>query len=143
VLTADCLPVFLCDRQGTKVAILHAGWRGLAAGVIESGVLAMRMPGEELLAWLGPGIGPESYEVGDDVRSAFVGQDADAAAAFRAHGDGKWLVDMYELARQRLQGMGVSAVYGGDHCTFRERSRFFSYRRDGATGRMASLIWLE
>jgi YfiH family protein len=143
VLTADCLPVFLCDRQGTKVAILHAGWRGLAAGVIESGVLAMRMPGEELLAWLGPGIGPESYEVGDDVRSAFVGQNADAAAAFRAHGDGKWLVDMYALARQRLQGMGVSAVYGGDHCTFRERSRFFSYRRDGATGRMASLIWLE
>lgn len=143
VLTADCLPVFLCDRQGTKVAVLHAGWRGLAAGVIESGVLAMRMPGEELLAWLGPGIGPESYEVGDDVRDVFVGQDAEAATAFRSNGAGKWLTDMYALARQRLLGMGVGAVHGGDRCTFRERERFFSYRRDGATGRMASLIWLE
>jgi YfiH family protein len=143
VLTADCLPVFLCDRQGTKVAVLHAGWRGLAAGVIESGVLAMRLPGEELLAWLGPGIGPESYEVGDDVREVFVAHDSEAASAFRAHGSGKWRVDMYALARQRLLGMSVGAVYGGDRCTFRERDRFFSYRRDGVTGRMASLIWLE
>lgn len=143
VLTADCLPVFLCDRQGTKVAILHAGWRGLAAGVIESGVLALRLGGEDLLAWLGPGIGPGAYEVGDDVRDTFVTHDAEAAAAFRARENGKWLVDMYALARQRLQGMGVGAVYGGDLCTFRERDRFYSYRRDGVTGRMASLIWLE
>jgi hypothetical protein len=143
VLTADCLPVLLCDRQGTKVAALHAGWRGLAAGVIESGVLAMRLPGEELLAWIGPGIGAESYEVGDDVRDVFVGHDAEAAAAFRQRGAGKWRVDMAALARQRLQGMGVGAVYGGGFCTFHERDRFFSHRRDGVTGRMASLIWLE
>jgi YfiH family protein len=143
VLTADCLPVFLCDRQGTKVATLHAGWRGLSAGVLEAGVLAMRLPGEELLAWLGPGIGPESYEVGDDVRQAFVGHDTEAGAAFLEHGTGKWLVDMYALARQRLHGMGVGAVYGGDYCTFRGRKQFFSHRRDGVTGRMASLIWLE
>jgi YfiH family protein len=143
VLTADCLPVFLCDRQGTKVALVHAGWRGLANGVIEAGVLALRLPADELLAWLGPGIGPEAYEVGDDVRHAFVEHDPDAATAFQAREHGKWLADMYALARQRLQGMGVGAVYGGDHCTFRERDRFFSYRRDGVTGRMASLIWLE
>lgn len=143
VLTADCLPVFLCDRQGTKVALLHAGWRGLAHGVIEAGVLALRLPGEDLLAWLGPGIGPEAYEVGDDVRDTFVTHDAEAAAAFRARENGKWLVDLYALARQRLQGMGVGAVYGGGHCTCRERDKFYSYRREGVTGRMASLIWIE
>lgn len=143
VLTADCLPVFLCDREGSKVAVVHAGWRGLAAGVIEAGVLALRAPGEELLAWLGPGIGPDAYEVGDDVRDTFIGHDPEAAPAFRANGDGRWLADMYTLARQRLQAMGVGAIYGGGHCTVHEGERFYSYRRDGATGRMASLIWIE
>jgi YfiH family protein len=143
VLTADCLPVFLCDRAGSKVALLHAGWRGLASGIVEAGVLAMRTAGEDLLAWLGPAIGPDAYQVGEDVRAAFAGHDAAAAAAFHPDGAGKWLADVYALARARLMAMGVTAVYGGEHCTFGERERFFSYRRDGATGRMASLIWLD
>lgn len=143
VLTADCLPVFLCDRAGSRVAVVHAGWRGLVNGVIEAGVLALRMPSDELLAWLGPAIGPDYYEVGDDVRDEFMAVDADAENAFRAQGQGKWLADMYALARQRLNAIGVQAVYGGDRCTFRESDLFYSYRRDGTTGRMASLIWIE
>jgi polyphenol oxidase len=143
VLTADCLPVFLCDRQGAKVAALHAGWRGLAAGVIEAGVLALGTPGEDLLAWLGPGIGADAFEVGDDVYRAFLESDAEAAGAFQAKAPGKWHADMYALARLRLRGMGVSAIYGGGYCTFRDRERFYSYRRDGVTGRFASLIWLD
>lgn len=143
VLTADCLPVFLCDKAGTKVALLHAGWRGLAAGVIEAGVDKLQIPWAELLAWLGPGIGAEAYEVGDDVRDAFTAHDPGAAAAFRVHGSGKWLADMYALARRRLAALGVTAVSGGGHCTFSERDKFFSYRRDGACGRMAALIWLN
>jgi copper oxidase (laccase) domain-containing protein len=111
--------------------------------VVEGGVLAMRAPGEELLAWLGPAIGPDAYEVGDDVREAFVAHDAGANEAFRSNGNGRWLADMYVLARLRLRAMGVTAVFGGDRCTFRERDNFYSYRRDGATGRMASLIWLD
>jgi len=142
VLTADCLPVLLCNRAGTKVAALHAGWRGLAGGVIEAGVKAMGVPGSELLVWLGPAIGPASFEVGPEVRTAFVQHDAQAAQAFRAAREGKYLADIYQLARQRLQRLGVAAVYGGGFCTVTERARFFSYRRDGATGRMATLIWL-
>ena len=142
VLTADCLPVLLCNREGTKVAALHAGWRGLAGGVIETGVKVLGLPGNELLAWLGPAIGPESFEVGREVRAAFVQHNAQAAQAFRAARDGKYLADIYLLARLRLQRLGVAAVYGGGFCTVTERARFFSYRRDGATGRMASLIWL-
>lgn len=143
VLTADCLPVFLCDRSGSRVAVVHAGWRGLVNGVIEAGVLALRTPGEELLAWLGPAIGPESYEVGDDVRAEFMTASAEAESAFRQSGPDKWLADMYALARQRLNAIGVESVYGGGRCTFREPDLFFSYRRDGITGRMASLIWIE
>ena len=143
VLTADCLPVFLCDRAGSRVAVVHAGWRGLVNGVIEAGVLALRTPSDELLAWLGPAIGPEFYEVGDDVRDEFVAVDAEAEGAFRARGQGKWLADMYTLARQRLNAIGVVSVHGGDRCTYREQELFFSYRRDGTTGRMASLIWIE
>lgn len=143
VLTADCLPIFLCDRKGTRIALLHAGWRGLAAGVIEAGVAKLQVPGAELLAWFGPGIGAEAYEVGDDVREAFTAHDPDAAAAFRVQGSGKWLADMYALARRRLAALGVTAVSGGGHCTFRERDKFFSYRRDGACGRMAALAWLN
>ncbi|MBI3574298.1 MAG: peptidoglycan editing factor PgeF [Gammaproteobacteria bacterium] len=143
VLTADCLPVFLCNRQGTKVGLLHAGWRGLTAGVVEVGLRALATPGAELLAWLGPAIGPDSYEVGDDVRNAFLAQDAGAAVCFHAHGAGRWRADLYALARRRLQAQGVNAIYSGNFCTLREPERFFSFRRDGATGRMASLIWLD
>lgn len=143
VLTADCLPVFLCNRQGTKVALLHAGWRGLMAGVIEAGLQALATPGAELLAWLGPVIGPDSYEVGDAVRDAFLAQDADAAACFRAQGAGQWHADLYALARRHLQAQGVNVIHGGHFCTVREPERFYSFRRDGVTGRMASLIWLD
>lgn len=143
VLTADCLPVLLCDRQGTRVAALHAGWRGLAGGVIEAGVQALNVPGAELLAWLGPAIGPEAFEVGMEVRAAFMDHDPAADGAFRLQAGGKYLTDIYRLARQRLAALGVAAVYGGGLCTVRDRARFYSYRRDGATGRMAALIWLE
>jgi YfiH family protein len=143
VLTADCLPLLLCDAAGTVVAAAHAGWRGLAAGVIESTVAAMDRPGDELLAWLGPAIGPAAFEVGDDVRDAFVAHDHAAARAFMPHGAGKWLCDIYELARWRLAALGVHRVFGGDLCTFEDAGRFYSYRRDGATGRMASVIWLD
>jgi len=143
VLTADCLPVLLCDRGGRAVAAAHAGWRGLAAGVIEQAVAALRIPGGELLAWLGPAIGALAYVVGEEVRDTFLAHDPAAAAAFRPAADGGWHADLYLLARQRLQSRGVTAVYGGECCTFREAERFYSYRRDGVTGRMASLIWLQ
>ena len=142
VLTADCLPVLLCDRAGTRVAALHAGWRGLAGGVIEAGVRALDVAGGELLAWLGPAIGPQAFEVGAEVRAAFVSQDPAAGSAFHSHGNGKFLADIYLLARQRLAGLGVTAVSGGGLCTVADRDRFYSYRRDGVTGRMASLVWL-
>jgi YfiH family protein len=143
VLTADCLPVFLCDKNGTKVALLHAGWRGLAAGVIEAGVQALAMPGDELLAYLGPAIGPGSYEVGDEVREAFEHQSPAAAMAFLPRGSGRWLADLYELAEWRLRALGVTKITFDDRCTCRERDSFFSYRRDGVCGRMASLTWIE
>lgn len=143
VMTADCLPVLLCDRAGTVVASAHAGWRGLLDGVLERTIESMAVPAAELLAYLGPAIGPAAFEVGDEVRQAFVAHSALAADAFVASNHtGKWLADLYLLARQRLQGMGVNAVYGGQYCTYTDAERFFSYRRDGITGRMASLIWL-
>ena len=143
VLTADCLPILICNWQGTKVAALHAGWRGLAGGVIEAGVKALSESGNELLAWLGPAIGPEKFEVGAEVRSAFLQYDPHAASAFRATRDGKYLADIYMLARQRLQKLGLAAVYDGGFCTVTDAARFFSYRRDGVTGRMATLIWID
>lgn len=143
VLTADCLPVLLCDKSGTKVAAVHAGWRGLHAGVIEQTVRAMNLPGGELLAWLGPAISSDAFEVGDEVRAAFVSVDGEAARAFRPSPRGRWLADLYVLAHLRLATVGVTQVYGGDHCTFSESQLFFSYRREAQTGRMASLIWLE
>jgi len=143
VLTADCLPVFLCDRAGTRVAVLHAGWRGLAAGVIEEGVQALGVRGHDLLAWLGPAIGSQSFEVGPEVRDAFMRHDARAADAFRSGNGDRYRADIYLLARQRLMRLGVEAVYGGGFCTVTDRARFYSYRRDGACGRMASLIWLS
>jgi YfiH family protein len=143
VMTADCLPVLFCDRAGTVVAAAHAGWRGLLAGVLEETVTQMRVPAKDVLVWLGPAIGPNCFEVGDEVRTAFISRDAVAASAFSATQPGKWLADIYLLARQRLQALGISAIYGGECCTVSDRGRFFSYRRDGITGRMASLIWLE
>jgi hypothetical protein len=143
VLTADCLPILLCDEGGSVVAAAHAGWRGLAAGVLEATVAAMQVPGGRLMAWLGPAIGPQAFEVGDEVRAAFVGADAVAAGAFVAHGKGKWLCDLYALARRRLARLGVERVFGGGQCTRANASRYYSYRRDGATGRMASMVWLE
>ena len=143
VLTADCLPVLLCDRAGTAVAAAHAGWRGLAAGVLENAVAAMGRPGQELMAWLGPAIGPEAFEVGDEVRAAFMTADPGAESAFRPSPAGRWLADLYTLARRRLAACGVQQVHGGGLCTYTDQERFHSYRRDGASGRMASLIWME
>ncbi len=143
VLTADCLPVLFCDRGGSVVAAAHAGWRGLAAGVLEATVEALEIEPGQLLAWLGPAIGPDAFEVGAEVRDAFVAEHARAAAAFVARPNGQWLADLYQLARLRLAARGVSAIYGGGLCTYSDRERFYSFRRDRTTGRMASLIWLE
>ena len=141
VMTADCLPVLFCDAAGGVVAAAHAGWRGLCAGVLEQTVAAMAVPAHTLLAYLGPAIGPQAFVVGDEVRAAFVARDAQAAAAFCPQPAGKWLADIYHLARLRLAACGVDRVYGGTWCTVSDADRFFSYRRDGQTGRMASLIW--
>lgn len=143
VMTADCLPVLLCDMDGTVVAAVHAGWRGLRAGVIETTVAKMAVPGPKITAWLGPAIGPAAFEVGTEVRSAFVEQDNSTAGFFAPASCGKWRADLYGLARLRLLRLGVSAVFGGGFCTSSDHERFFSYRRDGVTGRMASLIWRE
>jgi len=143
VLTADCLPVLLCDRGGRAVAAAHAGWRGLAAGVIEQTIAAMPAPGGELMAWLGPAISAEAYVVGEEVRETFMSHDPAAETAFRPAANGGWHADLYLLARQRLQSQGITGVHGGGFCTRGEPGRFYSYRRDGVTGRMASLIWLQ
>lgn len=142
VLTADCLPIVLCDDAGTKVAAAHAGWRGLAAGVVESTVAAMAVAPGSLMAWLGPAIGPSAFEVGDEVRAAFVAADAGTQAAFVAKPNGKWLCDLYALARRRLANLGVTRIFGGGRCTYTETDAFYSYRRERETGRMASLVWL-
>ncbi|MDO2948308.1 peptidoglycan editing factor PgeF [Aeromonas simiae] len=143
VMTADCLPVLFCDRAGTVIAAAHAGWRGLHAGVLEASVTAMGCDPAEVLAWLGPAIGPDAFEVGSEVRTAFIAEQAEASEAFKpsANAD-KWLANLYQLARLRLRRAGVSAIYGGEFCTVSDATRFYSYRRDGQTGRMASLIWL-
>lgn len=143
-MAADCLPVLFCNDTGTVVAAAHAGWRGLAAGVLEATVRAMGVPPATVLAWMGAAIGPESFEVGPEVREAFVSVDASAAGGFRARPQvpGKFLADLYELARQRLNACGVSRVYGGGLDTFAEPQRFFSYRREGRCGRMAALVWM-
>ncbi|MDF7759692.1 purine nucleoside phosphorylase YfiH [Kosakonia cowanii] len=141
VMTADCLPVLFCNRDGSEVAAAHAGWRGLCAGVLEETIACFADKPGNVLAWLGPAIGPEAFEVGPEVREAFMAHDAAAESAFRQQGE-KYFADIYQLARQRLASVGVEHVYGGEHCTFSQQSDFFSYRRDKTTGRMASFIWL-
>jgi len=141
VIVADCMPVLLADAKGRAVAIAHAGWRGLCAGVLEATVGAL---GDEadLVAWLGPAIGPQVYEVGDEVHAAFITRDPEAASAFAPARPGHWLLDLYAVARQRLRACGVRQIHGGGFCTYSDPARFFSYRRDGSMGRMAAAIWL-
>ena len=143
VLTADCLPVVLAARDGSEVAVAHAGWRGLAAGVLEATVAAMQASPDGLVAWFGPAAGPDAYEVGAEVRDAFVGGDSGADAAFAPTRPGHWHVDLYALARRRLQAAGLAAadIHGGGLCTISDR-RFFSHRRDARTGRIATLAWI-
>ena len=142
VLTADCLPVLLASRKGDRVGIAHAGWRGLAAGVIESTVAGLATDPAQLIAWLGPAIGPAAFEVGGEVRAMFVAAEPESDADFRPGRGSKYLADLPGLARRRLAACGVTEVYGGELCTVTDAARFYSYRRDGQTGRMASLIWL-
>lgn len=143
VMTADCLPVLFCSLEGDEVAAAHAGWRGLCDGVLEETVKHFTTPTSHIMAWLGPAIGPEQFEVGDDVRDAFLQHDSAADNAFNPYKPGKYLANIYQLARQRLHALGITQIYGGDYCTFTDSERFFSYRRDKITGRMASLIWIE
>ncbi|HAO25204.1 MULTISPECIES: peptidoglycan editing factor PgeF [unclassified Methylophaga] len=142
IMTADCLPVLMTDKSGSQVAAIHAGWRGLQAGIIENTLAQFNMPLSEIIVWLGPAIGPQAFEVGPEVKSAFMASDGNAESAFTATHSDRFLADIYLLARQRLSAQGVTAIYGGDYCTYSEKDRFFSFRRDGVTGRMASLIWI-
>lgn len=142
VLTADCLPVLFCNQAGTRIAAAHAGWRGLAAGVLEATVSAMQCKPAELMAWLGPAIGPRAFEVGRDVYDAFVSLNTENTIAFRPHRD-RWLADIYQLARLALVRVGIKQISGGQYCTYEEQENYFSYRRDAVTGRMASLVWLQ
>jgi YfiH family protein len=142
VLTADCLPVLFCNTQGTEIAAAHAGWRGLAAGMLEATVSAMQSTPESIMAWLGPAAGAQRYEVGEDVRQAFIRHDVLAESAFKPTRIGHYLIDMYAIARQRLLSAGVTRIYGGDYCTISDIA-FYSHRREQRTGRMASLIWMK
>ena len=154
IMTADCLPVLLCDKAGTVAIAVHAGWRGLCDGALEASIdaacRAAQIKPNDLMAWLGPAIGPIKFEVSSDVREQFISKDANAALAFKKHGDSqkqdKWLANIYQIATQRLNNLGVTKIYGCGYdenfCTFTQKEQFFSYRRDGVTGRMASLIWL-
>ncbi len=143
ILTADCLPALFCNSDGSEVAAAHAGWRGLANGVLENTVRAMHSKPEDIMVWLGPAAGPAAYEIGAEVRDAFVQNNRHAEVAFVPSRENHWKVDLYQLARMRLQSTGISRVYGGDHCTITKKDRFFSHRRDQNTGRMASLIWMS
>ncbi|MDH5572577.1 MAG: peptidoglycan editing factor PgeF [Gammaproteobacteria bacterium] len=158
VLTADCLPVLICNQPGTQVAAVHAGWRGLADGIIETALEKFAGDKSKLMVWLGPAIGADNYEVGNDVRAYFLAHDPAAASAFKHRdqplnqppvqtrkqpGEEKWLMDIYQLAHQRLNKHSITAIYGGEFCTFKGSEKFYSYRRDGITGRMASLIWID
>ena len=143
VLTADCMPLFLCDRKGSRVAVAHAGWRGMAAGVIESTVDALRAAPHDVVAWMGPAIGPDAFEVGPEVKEAFEREDRGADEGFSPGRPGKLMADLYALARRRLAKAGVLEVSGGKFCTFHDRERFFSYRRVQKSGRMGAFIWIE
>jgi YfiH family protein len=143
ILTADCLPIIFTTGSGDTVAAAHAGWRGLAAGVIEATVRAMGVPSESLLAWLGPAIGPEHFEVGTEVRDTFLAGDPKSGEAFEPNSRGRFMANLRTLARRRLQGLGVNRIYGGGECTFAQADRYYSHRRDGVTGRQATLIWRE
>ncbi len=142
VMTADCLPVLICNHAGTQVAAVHAGWRGLVGGILETTVNTFQHPSNTLYAWLGPAIGPSAFEVGDDVMQMYVEEDHDLTAAFSTGKPGKYYLDIYLAAKIRLNKLGVTDVYGGAFCTYTDSTRFYSYRRDGVTGRMASMIWL-
>ncbi len=143
VMVADCLPVLFASRDGSRIAAAHAGWRGLASGVLEQTVAALDVPGADLTAWLGPAISREHFEVGEEVRAAFVDSDPEAAAVFVPNARERWQADLVGLARRRLAALGVTDVCGGDWCTFGHRERFYSHRRDGKGGRMAALIWRD
>ena len=143
VMVADCLPVLFCDTAGTVVGAAHAGWRGLCAGVLQNTVAAMQVPPAKIMAYMGPAIGPHAFEVGAEVRAAFMAADAAAAASFSAIGHEKYRADIYKLAKLFLARVGVTALYGGEFCTVEEPGRFFSYRRDQVTGRMAAAVWLD
>lgn len=142
VLTADCLPLLLCNEAGTVVAAIHAGWKGLAAGIIEATVAQLGVHADSLLAWLGPAIGPLAFEVGEAVRTALLADCPTGTSAFQIHEEGKWLCNLYQLAHLRLSQLGIDKIYGGEYCTFTQRDLFYSYRRDNTTGRMATLIWM-
>lgn len=142
VMTADCLPVLICDREGKQVAAVHAGWRGLADGILERAIAQFTSGNNDLLIWFGPAISPARFEVGHDVVAAFTTHAIEAEQAFTQIDNSHFMADIYLLARQRLHALGITAVYGGDQCTVRDAKRFFSYRRDVTTGRMASLIWI-
>jgi purine-nucleoside/S-methyl-5'-thioadenosine phosphorylase / adenosine deaminase len=142
ILTADCLPVLFCDRDGSRVAAAHAGWRGLVGGVLSRTIDALAIPASRLIAWLGPAIEQDAFEVGVEVRNQFIARDAGHAAAFVANERGRWQADLYGLAQRELERSGVSGIYGGGERCYEDAARFFSYRRDGRTGRMATLIWL-
>ena len=142
VLTADCVPILVCDNDGTTVAAIHAGWKGIATGIIEATVTALNLNPQKLLAWLGPAIGPKAFVTGDDTRKIFLAHDPASSQAFIPHPEG-FLANIYLLASQRLNQVGVNTIYGGEYCTFAQEDLFFSFRRDGTnSGRMASLIWL-
>ncbi|MEJ2297954.1 MAG: peptidoglycan editing factor PgeF [Woeseiaceae bacterium] len=143
ICTADCLPVLFCARDGSAIGAAHAGWRGLAAGVLENTVAAMAAPAADLLAWIGPGISQPNFEVGDEVRAAFIAADAAAEPHFQPNSRGRWQADLYAIARQRLAMAGIAAVYGAKWCTYGEPQRFYSYRRDPGCGRLVSFILLK
>jgi hypothetical protein len=143
ILTADCLPVLIAAESGEAVAAAHAGWRGLAGGVIEAAVRALAMAPSSLIVWLGPAIGPRCFEVGGEVREALIGNDPGAAESFVPNARGRFMADLPGLARRRLERLGIERVYGGAECTHTDGERYFSHRRDGRTGRQASLVWLE
>jgi len=144
VLTADCLPILICDQKGTTIAAIHAGWRGLAAGIIENSITNLSLAPENILVWLGPAISKKTFEIGAEVRDVFVKKDHDLASAFSPSTNSeKWMADIYLIAKITLNGLGITEIFGGNYCTYSDEESFYSYRRDGETGRMGSFIWMD